>query len=326
MSQQTKQCPFCGNFVNDEQNFCPNCGNNISKVAPYTQYGYDPYSPSVAPTQLSQPSQTPIPPPPPPPPVDKKKFPLGAILIALAVIVVIGSAIVFLQKRSASPKASTATPTKAAVNTVATATQTAAVTQTSAPFIPKGYSASLVMENSLGVPSAQWKESASTNKAAICGFEHGGYVVQAKTPNTYWDCEDAASGASYADLIFQVQMTVLSGDCGGLGIRDNGTNNYTGYQFLICSDNSYLFYKLDQQGNTTSLIKSTKVNLDATVNNKIVVVAYGDNFEMYVNGEKLFSKTDTTYQGAGAVGLVALDNTTSTQALFTNVKLWTLSA
>jgi hypothetical protein len=79
-------------------------------------------------------------------------------------------------------------------------------------------------------------------------------------------------------------MKITKGDCGGL---------------LFRSDNSY------------------------NQSNVLAVVANGQHMDLYVNKQHVTSFSDNSYSN-GYIGLFADDLTNTTDAAFTNLKVWTI--
>ncbi len=135
--------------------------------------------------------------------------------------------------------------------------------------------------------------------------------------------------ATYTDLKYQVQMTILQGDFGGIVFRGTGVDNDANFYYIaINSEGEYLFQKAFQnqvrgqeqiQPIATGYTPAYR-NLES---NQITVLAHGDSFQFLVNDKLVFTATDTTFSGAGYIGVIA-DNSTSlkTAVLFNDAAVW----
>jgi hypothetical protein len=364
-------CRNCGFSLPNPGATCARCGVNNSAYGNYTndtQYGNNPYQYAnqnpyqyenqatlgayVVPPQ----SNTPVPPPPqsnapvplppqsnpfvPPNPRRRSSFPLiAAIIGALVLIIVGGSIFVVNANNNAIHAQATAQAISKQNTTVAQAQQSTAQAQAMQatataqasidPYAPKGTNETLALTDSLTKPD-KWKVNLNNNQKESCTFSDGFHMKVAET-NTLYYCESQVSGASYDNLSFEVEMTVLSGDCGGIILRDSGTSYYKGYVFSVCSDSSYFMYREDydpkiKQSTATTIDNGTTVGFQSNQVNKIAITAKGNVIEGYLNGKKLSSKKDTAFTDKGLVGLVAIENNQSTEVKFTNAKVWSYSS
>src|SRR6202023_3303214 len=95
------------------------------------------------------------------------------------------------------------------------------------------------------------------------------------------------------------------------------------YFFGIDSQGNYAFDINNSNGSTT--LKSgnnTAINTASGQSNILGVVAIGSQIDLYVNHQKIDSVIDTTL-GQGAIGVAVYESTNSTEAVFTNAKVWT---
>ena len=158
--------------------------------------------------------------------------------------------------------------------------------------------------------------------SGYCTFIGGALHAKRPSPGAL-DC-DATGASSFSNFAFQAQMTIMSGDAGGIDFRINPANNYAGYYFSIGRDGSYRFYRsanfsLQLVASGTSSAVST--GLGQT--NLITVIAQGGTFDLYVNAQYITTVTDNTYS-QGVIGVFAEDQRNSTEVIFNNVKVWTL--
>src|SRR5206468_579422 len=100
----------------------------------------------------------------------------------------------------------------------------------------------------------------------------------------------------YNNFAFEVNMTISQGDCGGITMRSESNSEYL-YWFKLCQDGRYSFYKYTT--NSDAIIKidgsTSEARTGTDQSNVIAVVANNGYFDLYVNGQKINSDTDTDY-------------------------------
>ena len=121
-------------------------------------------------------------------------------------------------------------------------------------------------------------------------------------------------------------MTIDKGDCGGLAIRSQ-SNNANLYLFQVCQDGSYNFYKymVNSASSPTTLTRGNPLAIKEGVgqSNTIAVVANGSNIDLYINGQKVSSTSDSAYS-QGSIGLVASAYNNATTVTYQNARIWTI--
>jgi hypothetical protein len=132
---------------------------------------------------------------------------------------------------------------------------------------------------------------------------------------------------TFGDFVYQIKMTFVQGDCGGVVFRSHEPKLY---YFYICQDGQY------------GLVRYTKNVSDPTVNptlrpgytsyilagsnqaNIIAVVAQGSNIDLYVNQHHIDGIQDTTYPD-GTIGVLAKILVTGrSEVAFSDASVWTL--
>jgi ribosomal protein L40E len=346
MASNTPQyvCRNCGFSLPNPGATCARCGVNNSAYGNYnnnTQYGNNPYQyPNQYENQANLGAYV-VPPPPqvnipvPPPPRKRSSLPIIAAVIGAIILIIAGGSIFAISANNnaihakATEQAVSAQNTSTAQVKQATAQAATATAQASLdPYAPKGTNETLALTDSLTKPD-KWKANLNNPKES-CTFSDGLHMKVTEA-NTLFYCESQVSGASYNNLSFEVEMTVLSGDCGGMILRDSGTSYYKGYVFSICGDSSYFLYREDydpktKQSTATTIDNGTTVGFQSNQVNKIAMMATGNIIEGYLNGKKLSSKQDNAFLDKGLVGLVAIDNGQSTEVKFNNAKVWSFSS
>lgn len=157
-----------------------------------------------------------------------------------------------------------------------------------------------------------------------CSFTAGAYHIKLGQTNYYGWC--IAEQPSFSNFAFQVQMTVLKGDGGGILVRSAGKQGKY-YAFSIGEDGSYeltLYYDESFTGQQTIQDgTSSAIKKGPNATNSVTAVAKGGNIYLYVNKQSIVSIYDTTYS-AGQIGLVAEEGSEPTDVAFQNVEVWTL--
>jgi eukaryotic-like serine/threonine-protein kinase len=297
---------------------------------PTPQQSYDPYTPPL-PTYLA---------PPPPAQQVSSRGPRGGggrtiLLIALAVLVILAGAGLFFVIRTNQIATANATAT-ATAETYATATVASARTATAQanamatasviaananPYLPGEGTLALsdpLSDNSKGL---SWDIASGPN--GTCAFS--GQAYHASTPHTQFFVVCAANATDFSNFVFEVQMKIIKGDCGGLFFRANSTTGQL-YYFEVCQDGSYNFsLYMDYNGHGKTLVGSSSPAITTGLNqlNVLAVAAHGSTLDLYVNKQKMTSLSDSTYSH-GQIGLIASANNHPTEVVYSNVKVWTL--
>ena len=132
--------------------------------------------------------------------------------------------------------------------------------------------------------------------------------------------------STFSNFAFQVQMTIVKGDAGGLIFRLPATDS----QFL----NAYLFtvnvigtYSLVSTPNDVNAPLTTRASaaIAKGVNhtNLLTVIARGNSIFLYVNKQYLASIKDNRYTD-GRLGMLALNLHDPSDVAFSNAQIWTL--
>ena len=301
---------------------------------PQQQPSYTPSQPYGPPLD-QQPSYTPPAPvynPPSGPP--KKRSPMRAIILAvIALVIILGGVIGYFlihsnqvaqNNSNATATANiqahnnaTATAQAVAIATAhANATATAIVTSHYPPFTSLAFNDALTSGS-----DAQW------SSGSACKANTTGYQVSIAQVGNFEFCTQINS--NFSDFAFQVNMTIQSGDCGGLIFRKIDNNNF--YIMLVCADGSYdlgLFQngKPSWADSLTQRPTSAAIKKGAGQQNVVAVVIQGDTFNLYVNG---FTKSVDTFTDSnntfsqGSIAVVANDFTNPTSVVYTNAVVWT---
>jgi hypothetical protein len=210
-----------------------------------------------------------------------------------------------------STPALTPTPTPTVVPTptpTSTPTPTPQSLYTTVTSERPAYTTSLARQD-----AGQWQTG--TVAGGGCSFINGAYNISMSLRGTVAVCD--ANATSVANFALQVQMTMVSGDGGGIVFRDNG---HGFYRFRVGSDGTF-----DLVNQTNGLVSGFSAAIKKGLNqvNTLTVIAQGQQIDLYVNGQFLTSVNDSA-SISGKVGLFAVDFSNPTRAAFSNLKVWSL--
>jgi len=169
------------------------------------------------------------------------------------------------------------------------------------PANPYADQGRLALDNALGANTAAgW--SLSNNDEGQCFFANGAYRIRGIKSEYMKLC--VAAETYFTNFVYEVQMQVVAGDCGGVAFR---TTFPQLYYFLICQDGKYRFVRYDRDSHQNRLIVASGISstvqpmLDRV--NVLGVVANGNTFALYVNHTLLYQGTDGAYLD-GRIGLL----------------------
>jgi hypothetical protein len=197
-------------------------------------------------------------------------------------------------------------------------TQTLTPTPTQPPqsIYELATSRSPFLANSLSNNSAGYPWPEGTDKVGTCLFTGGAYHNIEPTPDYFHGC--GPRGVTLRDFVFQVQMTIVKGDAGGIIFRWNSNTQH--YMFLINQDGSY---ELRVDFTIIAGGLSSAINVGLNQSNLIAIVAHGNTLDLFVNKHYITSVNDTTLS-EGGIGIVAHAISQSTEVEFRNAMVWTL--
>ena len=163
-------------------------------------------------------------------------------------------------------------------------------------------------------------------------FSQGAFHLIVKKHPVYAPSE--AKATHFSDFAFQAEMTLISGDGGGIVFR-SGVEVADGYRFFVGRDYIALFCEKDRLLYKPIKIHPLKYDFSdadrcspSPVNilnytNLVTVVAKGSDIFLYLNGQSVAYKQDNTAK-SGKIGLMAISYTQDTHVQFRNVQVWDL--
>jgi len=128
----------------------------------------------------------------------------------------------------------------------------------------------------------------------------------------------------FTNFAFQVQMTLLKGNCGGISFRGNSSIGFH-YEFIVCSDGTYEMYNtyLDIIGSPFSYGPTPILHKGIGQTYVLAVVAIGSTISVYANYQKIATVIQT-YGPHGQIGCGVAMVELQTVAIFRNAKVWVL--
>lgn len=167
-----------------------------------------------------------------------------------------------------------------------------------------------------------------------CAFVHGALHDSSGQQHQGIFCN--AQSTNFSDFVYEVQMTIVKGDCGGLIFRQSlAVSNAHFYYLQVCGDGSYslLLYnaisRYDNFAPPTTIyhvnapVPSIHAGLQKT--NLLAVAATSNGIELWANRQHLVSLSERAYTEGGFIGVNANDVTQPTEVTFSNARVWTLS-
>jgi hypothetical protein len=164
----------------------------------------------------------------------------------------------------------------------------------------------------------------NTRGEGSCSFKDNAYHATAQQPDYLFAC--FATTPSFSNFAYQVQMTILQGDYGGIIFRATGVNSK--YYYLRVGKDGAYDLSVSHETNSThdqilkSGIASSMITTGLHQPNLVAVLANGSNLYLYLNQKFLVQIHDNTYQ-LGQIGVFGGDfASTSADVAFANVKVW----
>lgn len=154
-----------------------------------------------------------------------------------------------------------------------------------------------------------------------CAFSNNALHASVFQSQTYVPC--FAQASNFSNFAFQVQMTILKGDGGGLVFRANEANVQL---YLLRISHTGLFgisVSRDRKTITPILDDSNSALKTGSQTNLVTVIARNSALSIYVNKQFVGTISDTTYS-VGEIGVFAYDTSNGTDVAFNNATVWTL--
>ncbi len=154
-----------------------------------------------------------------------------------------------------------------------------------------------------------------------CAFFNNALHASVSQSHTYVPC--FAQVSNFSNFAFQVQMTILKGDGGGLVFRANEANVQL-YLLRISHDGLFgISVSHDRKTITPILDDNNGAIKTGNQMNLVTVITRNSTISIYVNKQFVGTVNDATYT-AGEIGVFAYDGSKSTDVAFNNATVWTL--
>ncbi len=201
-----------------------------------------------------------------------------------------------------------------------TATLTA-INTTANPYPP--YKGTLALNDPLKDNSKgyAWNELTQTDYG-FCKFLGTAYHAEVSQNSSFFRC--STDSLNFSNFAYQVQMTILTGDRGGIAFRADDAHGSL-YLFTFGIDGTYRLSIIKNHNfvKRVSAGPSPAIKTGYNQSNLIAVVAQGNSFDLYVNQQHIAHASDNTFS-IGQIGVVASDTSKPTEVAFSNAKVWTL--
>jgi hypothetical protein len=225
---------------------------------------------------------------------------------------------------TAAGKATSIAQVASTARAKAHATATVGAEATSAVAATQVASGDLYVQTTSGTPSvndslhaqsaSNWSDSCSFANGVYDGKASAGYIL----PCT-------AQAADFKDLVFQVEMNIVSGHSGGIIVRADASNS--GYYLRVSTDGVCLVQKVTIKQNVKQVPlfagQSPAVGLGNNQFNVLTAIIQGSELYMYVNQQFVAKVSDSTYT-SGRVGVFVDSDAEGAEVQFRNAQVWKL--
>lgn len=181
-----------------------------------------------------------------------------------------------------------------------------------------------VLNDPLNQTNDPYWEQASTSHGE-CSFIRSAYHAQVSSEGVFYPC--LLQSNPLTNFAFQVNMALIHGDGGGIVFHINSASaigSYDTYLFTISLGDSYALLLL-HAGQTKILTQgySQAINGNGSLNvpNQLMVIARGNTYLLFVNGQLVDTVSDSTLP-SGNIGVFAYDTLDPTDAAFNNAQVW----
>jgi hypothetical protein len=236
--------------------------------------------------------------------LDPKKGLIPILLISLALMLVIGSIVGFIIYQSYQDNVNRQKAHDAYLSSLSG-------------------NGTLIFSDPLREASSWWRND-TDGGATTCQFEGNAYHI--KPQGSYF--KGCYAQGTYSKFAFEVQLTIIQGDSGGITFRDSHDRNGMFYLFSIYQDGKYDIARYAMFGTFEHLLPyghSSAIHTGLGKPNTMAVRASGRALTFYVNEQEIQHFQDDGYD-SGSIGLTAYPENVGNEAdlSFTNARLWTL--
>ncbi len=179
-----------------------------------------------------------------------------------------------------------------------------------------------ILSDSLKQSGNGWESGTDAQRS--CLFTNGVYHVKSQKSYNVGLCGTGnAKIANLSDIAYQVQMTIISGNEGGIFFRLSlsGKNQFIAYLFSLNSNGTYNLWAIHTYYKTLLHSVSSFIKPGLNQSNLITVIAKGKLIALYVNNRYVDSIVDNSAT-TGRIGLFAQDLSQITEVAFSNLVVW----
>ncbi len=247
------------------------------------------------------------------------------LLITLALLVVVGSIGFVFFYVTTNRQLPNVTPTATAPAQGTPQTNTTATPNTTGTGNPYTHTGTLSLNDPLqdNNQGHGWDIGTNANNAS-CTFTAGIYQVSQPVNGDFHPCFAVAT--DFSNFVYEVQMTIVSGQAGGIMFRANKANS-TFYYFRVGQDGSYDLWTfvdtlIDHAHHLTGG-SAPAIHTGYNQPNLVAIVAQGASLALYVNHQLITSVNDNSYSH-GQIGVAAYDQGSPAQVVYSNARVWIL--
>jgi hypothetical protein len=341
------QCIHCGATLPPNVNFCPACTRpvpeavgqavqpveaTLASVYSSDQTSITPPSAPVARTppayegfsfaEFAPPGARPIPPLAPGqiplrslPPYTPAKRSRGILIFSVVFIVVLVGALVAAFANLSTHSNSNAQAQHTNITPTPDATQLYTQVINTAPTLVDALNSA---------SGSQWHTN--QQQQYQCLFQNGAFHVLVSNPDHYFFCPSIYT--NQGSFAFQVQITLVQGDYAGITLCTNVATNALYYLRFNRFESYDLFLYKDIHGaDALQLAHGDTASLNGGLgaNNVLTVIDQRGHYFTYFNRQFVTQLTNT-FLTSGNIGLVAGNDGLTTDAAFSNAKIWDLNS
>jgi hypothetical protein len=190
------------------------------------------------------------------------------------------------------------------------------------PYPPNRWN--LVLNDPLKTDRREWSLDTRPD-GSKCSFAGDVYHITQVTKGSPHYC--LARGTNFTDFAFEVQMTILQGDRGGI-VFHSTENASSLYYFYVDQDGRFGLDITRERRYLKTLIYGRSLAIQTGLNhsNLIAIVAEGYTFKLYANKQLIATVTDMArVLSRGYLGLTAYSYAvnTPTEVVYSDAKAWT---
>ncbi len=297
------------------------------QVAPSPLPSYTPYVPNAPPPYYNMQGQ---------PRRQSSRRPLIAtiLLAALALVIIISGLFYYTAVYVPNQQHAQATATvqsqltgttqayaTGTAQTGATATSQVGATNTAVAIPQTRYDQTVAKVPILSDPLSK-PDTNNWETSSKCVFKGGTYHISESNKGYFYYC--AAKATNFSNFGFQVKMTFLQGNLGGLLFRADA-DNYKFYLLRIDRAGRYdMYLYTDREANHAKKLGgdvSSLINTNLNEANLIAVIARGSVIDLYINSKYVTTITDSSLT-SGQIGLFAENNTSASEVSFEQAQVW----